>query len=424
MKRAIIIALICVASFAAFGQRLASEGWADFVPASDRHLAFGIRSAGMGGAGVAITEDYTSLFYNPANLAYIYRFEVAGALQYDALSYDSRLDGKLAGTGSDSYVKLQNLGGVIPVPTEQGGLAFGIGFVRTNSFDRRLRAEAIGDDGLSYKIDESVRGGLGKFSIGGGVQVSPIMSVGGAVEFYTGGERYSWFNDVQNPGGAHWPDTVERKIFADDITDGYAGIGARFGLSLVPNRFVQIGAYISTPTALMIDEDGIQRFDSVTTGWIVYQEDYDIVQSFELVLPWKFGGGIAVRPTSWLLFAGDAEYVDWRQIEYNKPAWILSQNRLMDDSFRATLRWSAGAEATIPVAALRLRGGYSQEPIAYLADGADRTRNTISGGLGFLVSELISLDLAAQFSDWDVDGTRLGGSYSLASIWMGMSYRF
>ncbi|MCK5833852.1 outer membrane protein transport protein [bacterium] len=407
-----------------FTQTLANSDVADFIPSSDRHLAMSIRSAGMGGAGVASSEDYTALFYNPANLAYIYRFEMAGALQYDALSFESALDSSASGTGSDSYVKLQNIGGVIPLPTKRGGVSFALGFTRTNSFDRRIRANSTGDDGLIYQIDESVKGGLGKFSLGGGIQISPMMSIGASIDLYLGGERYSWFNDIQNPGETAWPDSVERKIYADDITDEYSGIGARFGMTLVPTRFVQIGAYISTPTSLIIEEDGISRFDSITTGLETYQEDYDIVQSFEVILPWRFGAGLAIRPTEWILLAGDAEYVDWRQIEYDEPAWILSQNRLMDDSYRATLRWSAGSEFTIPIASLKLRGGFSQEPIAYLENGKDRTRNTITGGLGYLVSDLVSLDLATQFSNWNIDETRLDGDYSLTSVWLGLSYRF
>ncbi len=423
--RKLLVSMILVALPAMiFGQTLAIGDTADFIPSTDRHLPMGIRSAGMGGAGIACSEDYSALFYNPANLAYIYRFEMAGALQYDALSYEGALDGAAAGTGSDSYVKLQNLGGVIPVPTSRGGMAFGIGFTRTNSFDRRIRAQATGSDGLLYDIDESVKGGLGKFSLGGGVQVAPSMALGASLDIYSGGERYSWFNDVRNPGGTDWPDSVERKIFSDDITNSYCGVGARFGMTLVPNKIVQIGAYISTPTSIIIDEEGIQRFDSLTTGWETYQEDYNIVESFEILLPWRFGAGLALRPTDWLLFAGDAEYVDWRQTEYDEPAWILNQNRLMDDSYRATLRWSAGGEATIPMASLKLRGGFSQEPIAYLGDGDNRSRNTISGGLGYLAGDLVSLDLAMRFSDWDVEGTRLDGGYSLTSIWLGMSYRF
>ncbi|RKZ31655.1 hypothetical protein DRQ36_01160 [bacterium] len=405
-------------------QILSGDSIADPVLPADRHLPMGIRSAGMGGAGVAIAEDYSSLFYNPANLAYISRFEAAGALQFDILNYKGTLDGDASSEGSDNYIKLQSVGGVIPVPTSRGGLVFGIGFARTNTFDRRIRFKGVGDDGLIYDGDESVKGGLGKFCIGGGIQVSPYAALGMSLDFYAGGERYSWYYDRVNPGGTDWPDTVERKTILDDIRDEYSGIGARFGTLIVPNRFVQIGAYISTPTLINIDEEGVLRFDSLTTGWEVYQEDYDYIESIELTLPWRFGAGLAIRPTDWLVFAGDAEYVDWRQIEYDEPAWMLYQNRLMDDDFRPTLRWSAGGEVTIPVAAIRLRGGFSQEPIPYQVQGGDRVRNTISGGAGFILGDLVSLDMATQFSNWNADGERLDEEYRLARIWLGLSYRF
>ncbi len=422
MRKEILLAIILIPTLG-FAQILGSGDYADPIFAADRHLPMGIRSAGMGGTGVASTEDFSGIFYNPANLAYIYRFELSGALHFDALSYDSDFEGS-AKNGSDSYIKLQSLGGVIPVPTTRGGLAFGLGFTRTNSFDRRIRFSGTGEDGLIYEGDESVKGGLGKFSLGAGMQVSPFASLGMSVDLYGGGERYSWYLDVTNPGGSDWPDSVEEKIYVDDIRSEYTGVGARFGMLLVPIKYAQIGAYIATPTSIYIDQDAVQRFDSLTTGWETYEENFSYFETIEVILPWKFGAGIAIRPTDWLLFSGDAEFVDWRQLEYDEPAELLYQNRLMDDSYRSTLRWSAGGEVTIPIAALRLRGGFSQEPIAYTVQGDNRNRNTISGGFGVLIGELMTLDAALQFSDWDVEGTRLNESYDLARIWMGLSYRF
>jgi len=422
MRTEILIILLLIPIIGC-AQILADPDFADPVYAADRNLPFSIRSAGMGNIGAAMSEDFTALFYNPANLAYIYRFELSGALHYDNLSYETDFDGNI-GSGSDSYFKLQNIGCVIPVPTSRGGLAFGMGFTRTNTLDRRLTFSGTGTDGLIYDADESVKGGLGKFSLGGGIQVSPIVSLGMSADFYAGGERYAWHLDVQNPGGTEWPDTVERKIYEDDIRSEYTGIGARFGMTLVPCKYAQIGAYIATPTAIVIDEEAFQRFDSLTTGWEYYEETWNYYSTIEVVLPWKFGAGLAVRPTEWILISGDAEYVDWRQIEYNEPTDYLYQNRLMEDSYRATLRWGAGAEFTIPVAALKLRGGFAQEPIAYIVNGDGLNRNTITSGFGVLLGELMTLDAAVQFSNWDSNGERLNESYDVARISLGLSYRF
>lgn len=422
MKKATLLTAL-ILPLATFAQILASEDCADPVYSADRHLPFGVRSASMGNAGVAMSEDFTALFYNPANLAYIYRFELSGALHYDYLSYHSNFEGN-TDNGTDSYVKLQNFGAVIPVPTSRGGLAFGLGFTRTNTFDRRIRFSGTGDDGLIYDADESIKGGLGKFCIGGGVQVSPIAALGMSLDLYIGGEKYNWYLDIRNPGGTEWPDTVEQKTYVDDIRSEYSGVGARFCMTLVPSKYVQTGLYIATPTALNIDEDAFQRFDSLTTGWEYYEETWQYVNTVQIILPWKFGGGIALRPTDWILLAGDAEFVDWRQIEYDEPAAMLSQNRLMDDSFRATLRWGAGAEFTIPLASLKLRGGFAQEPMAYTVSGEDRTRNTYTGGFGILLDELMTLDTAVQYSTWNVDGERLDEEYDVARISLGLSYRF
>ncbi len=422
MNKAILITSLLL-PILVFAQTIASEDYADPVYSTDRHLPFSVRSAGMGNAGVAMAEDFTALFYNPANLAYIYRVEISGALHFDHLGYESDFEGNID-EGSDSYLKLLNAGVVIPVPTTRGGLAFGLGFTRTNTFDRQIRFSGTGNDGLIYDAQESVKGGLGKFSIGGGVQVSPIAALGMSLDLYGGGEKYGWFLDVQNPGGTSWPDTVERKTYEDDIRSEYSGVGGRFSMTIAPNRYVQMGTYIATPTLINISEDAFQRFDSLTTGWEYYEDTWSYYSTIRIVLPWKFGGGIALRPTDWMLFTGDAEFVDWRQIEYDKPPELLSQNRLMEDSYTTTLRWGAGAEFTIPVAALKLRGGFAQEPIAYTVAGKDRVRNTITGGFGVLLGELITLDAAVQISNWNVDGTRLDEQYDVARVSLGLSHRF
>jgi len=418
-----LITIIFLLPAICFGQILANSEYADPVPSVDRHLPFGIRSAGMGGTGVAVSEDLSALFYNPANLAYIYRIELTGALQYEGLKYESNFNSTLT-SGTDSYIRLQNAGVILPIPTSRGGVSFAGGFTRTNSFDRRLVFEGTGEDGLDYSGEEIVKGGLGKFSFGGGLQVSPIAALGLSMDFYAGGERFSWYLDRINPGGSDWPDSLERKIISDDIRDEYTGIGARFGTTIVPNKYVQIGVYVNTPVALTIEEDGVQRFDSIATGVEEYNEEYNIVETFELVLPWRLGAGMALRPTDWFVLAGDIEYVDWRQIEYNDPTWILEQNRLMDDSFQPTLRWSAGVEFTIPVISTKLRGGFSQEPIAYIKNADDRNRNCISGGAGILMNELLSMDIAARFSNWESGDTELKEEYKVSDIWVGLSYRF
>ena len=423
MKTASPIFLTLLFPAILFGQILAGGGEAYPVPAADRHLPMGIRAAGMG-AAVASANEYSALFYNPANLAYIYDIQMGGALHADNLGYRSALDGNSAGSGSDLFFKIQNYGLVIPLEDEFSGITLAAGFARTNSFDRTLEFRVEGDDGILYDGSEQVRGGLGKFSVGGGMQMNSALALGLSLDFYCGGEEYDWYLDRQNVAAVDWPDTLERVIHHDNIADDYYGIGARFGMLVTPARFVQLGLYFTAPTPLYIEEQGMMRSDSLTSGTEYYDEVYDYVGEIELTLPPKAGAGIALRPTDWLLLAGDAEFADWREIKYREPAWILDQNRLMDDSYRATLRWSAGTEVFVPGLSLRIRGGFSQEPIPYLESGDDRMRNGISGGLGYSIGDNTSMDLAALYSTWNAEEDRLEEDYTLSRVWLGLTCNF
>ena len=53
--------------------------------------------------------------------------------------------------------------------------------------------------------------------------------------------------------------------------------------------------------------------------------------------PTVLSGGISVQPLDWLLLAGDAEYTDWTQMEFdsNNPD-LIQENRNIKNWMRAT----------------------------------------------------------------------------------------
>jgi hypothetical protein len=102
-------------------------------------VGIGARAAGMGFAYGAVSEDGSSLFYNPAGLAQIRRIEVSGGLLHDSqsreVSFNTASDG-FPGTGNSTQkadsrtTQISHLSVAYPFPTYRGSLVLGLAYQR------------------------------------------------------------------------------------------------------------------------------------------------------------------------------------------------------------------------------------------------------------------------------------------------------
>ena len=95
----------------------------------------GARASGLGGAYIAVADDYTASYWNPAGLAQIRRIELYGALSQrnylDRTTY-FRNDTE----ASTNFTKLSSFGVVFPVPVYRGALTFALGYNLVRDWDR------------------------------------------------------------------------------------------------------------------------------------------------------------------------------------------------------------------------------------------------------------------------------------------------
>jgi long-subunit fatty acid transport protein len=393
----------------------------------------GARALGMGNAYIGISDDYSAVWWNPAGLAQIKKFEFTGGLSNFSYNNDATFMGTKT-TFSNSATSLNNIGFVFPYPTVRGSLVFAVGYNRTNDLTTGLGFGGFNpfssiiptllssdkSNNIPYQIwltdnkgtytpiqknvyqsGEVTEGGsLGNWAFSGAMDVAPNLSIGVSLFILTGSYTYTRsFREEDTKNIYNFLDTLNysnidfnKLTLEDNITGSFSGIGASFGIHYRLKDIARFGLTIKTPFRYYIKEDfstnGISLFDNGDTF------DYSTLGTgeYDVITPFVFSGGGSFSFKG-LILSGDFEWIDYTQIEFaNASADLLSLNKDIKNTFRSVVNLRGGAEYTIPDVNLKLRAGFSLYPSAYKNDPSDYDRKQISFGLGYLVDESLMLD--------------------------------
>jgi long-subunit fatty acid transport protein len=392
---------------------------ADFVeelPGTDR-LAADARSAGLGGAGIASSEESGALVTNPAAIGLLRQSEATATLVYQSRQVDSGYFGRTSSADLNSG-EVTSAGIVYPVPVYRGALSFGFHFHRQSLFDRDLIRRGQQPEGFEDELlTES--GSLDNWTVGVALQVSPRTFVGGSVTAVTGSlDRVSEFSFDPDDDGSSY-------AFASRDDLDLSGIRGSVGGLYFPSSSVRVGFRLDLP--FTVEYEGRQTVDG----------DGTFSLSDEVSYPMAAGAGVATR-TGPLLITTEAEFIPYSLLE-------LDGERLRTDTrqegYRDVVVARAGLEWTLPVP-VRLRAGYRYEPdpfrliLAEVTDPSDpalatmevaeftRERHVVTAGAGFLLEGAMSLDLAAEWSRSEKTGTNVDQNDEIVRLHFSTAYRF
>jgi hypothetical protein len=355
---------------------------ADDVPPTNRDIPFldrdeiGARWAAMGGACIALVDDGSAVYYNPAGLGKIRRIEVLGTFNRRSLNIDSKWFGD-GDQSSVSATRLENVAVSYPFPTYRGSLVLTGSVHRTTSYDQYLDRRAV-EDLIEYHDVEERKVTLTAWTGAFSVQLSPNVFVGGEAHFYTGGlefddHLYPW-GDCPSPGAT----------FSQHADLG--GFGGSVGLVYMPHPLFSFGLNARTPQRITLDGTEIYTDD----GAGCYQERQGI--NYDVDLPFSVGLGMAVTPTD-LAIAFDVVYTDWHELDFPGMVRDIETGKFLYD---ATTDIRAGVEYSVPLFPLRLRAGYAYVPLELNLFEVKSQRQKFSLGAGTLVEGALTLDAAWQ----------------------------
>jgi len=418
MKRYLICLLILALSPALWGQDL---GRFEEVTAGN-FFGLGARQMSMGGAGIAASLDGAALYYNPAALARIHRIEFQLGLTHQKFSnetsqepgrYDS-LASIVNSAGIDqTKTRLGSLILTIPVPTYRGSLSVAFGINRIMSFDRASlfnvidrRADGLVVDDYSKEFET---GSIYLYSAGAGIEVSPSLSVGLALNVYSGKDdfiyNYSYLDETND-----YSESLRRQV-----TEDYIGASLKGGLLARPNDRLAIGLTVETPLDWQVEQ-------TVLEGDIGETVEYDLMR------PFIFGTGAAFS-IGRLTLTGDAEYADWSQMSYNDNPDMEIDNDSLTLLYRDVVTLRGGAEYQFPNLGLALRAGLFSQPLPYDKPFIEKDQKGFSLGAGWLIDQILLLEVAYLDGSFTRRYTPANGIPALADdsyrrVYATLSYRY
>jgi len=398
MEKTMKVVLACVLLFWASESRSQEQ-----VFQLGNHFGVGARAMGMGGASIAVSEDWTGSYWNPAGLAQIRKMELLGALSHLA-SRDEASFGNSMTPATNNFTHLNSLGFVFPVPTYRGSLVFAGGFHRARPFDGHFEFRWFNpspNDSVNQSWTELETGALSEWSFAGAVDITPNLSLGGALNLWTGDDDYKFSFQEQDNLDIY---TFRTYRLDDAIETNYRGVNLKLGALYRANRALRLGATVSTPLTLTAKENW-------STGERLVKDDGKVTDTMEsgrfeykIRSPLSLSGGASLIVGN-LLLAGDAEWNDWSQVEYqtDPPLAKLSRteaNLAINEKYRSTVRGRLGAELQLPLVGVSLRGGYLFDPSPLKDAPKDFDRQFVTFGAGFLLDRQVKVDLAYVRGWW------------------------
>lgn len=456
----------------------------DALRLSDIGLGANARALGMGNAYHALSDDFSGSSFNPAGLGLVRRMEFSGSLNFNQFNNETTLF-RTTTEADNLATDFGAINFVFPFPTFRGSLVFGIGYTKerslnnivgfngfntgNNSMIQNLTSSNNQDmrdiafySGVSYeaagggdttlvagRLNQSgeyqTEGSIGKWAFSGAIEVAKNAFFGATLNLYTGSMKWNsdfYEDDSQNIYGSNFPLDPSDPTTADldyfyynQLLDwDISGYDLKLGFLAQPNKYTRFGLSIKFPTTFSINEFYSQYGEAkFNTGNLYPSDTYEYESEYDITTPYVFtaGGSFNVRG---LILSGDVSVIDFTQMEFSDgldASFMRDLNKDIEDNFRTVVNFNAGAEYAIPMIGLRLRGGFIYNPSPYDGDPAEYDRKYVTGGIGLLMNESISLDAAIAHGWWETYGdnydsevSRTFQKISVNNMLFTISYRF
>lgn len=450
MKKLCLASLVLVVFFNPDVQETNAQYHADALRYTFELPGQDAANMGMGGASVALGQDFGSFVMNPATSA-------MGTTSYFSFGLGTRdvreTDTYLNQTRdfADTQTGITNFGFVFQAPTERGALSLGIGYSQTADFNRALSINAFndastitdffleaGDDffepafnafaidtftvngeefiesswrppfsseyvGVDQFAEMTERGQMGEYTLFAGTEFIENLFVGLAVNVPSGSYSYRRTFIEDQPEIEN--DYDIQTIFTDEVIDAsVSGFNARIGAVYKFLPWFNIGASYTTQTNLEVSESFSNLINTTFIDGEVWEDEFSAVFDYSITRPSRFSLGAAIDDFSGFSAAFTAERVDYSNIRLtfeDERVLERNENLLIQELYQDVINFRAGVSYNF-ADMVRIRGGYAYYPAARVAtpDAPNSDRQFFSGGLGFGLADGLTLDFSVQMAQW------------------------
>lgn len=376
----------------------------------------GARAIGQGSAFIAVADDATAASWNPGALIQLEKPELSVVGSFLSTRQEDFDTGSIGWLSlSDETVSRGDLNyASVAYPFRVFGknMVAALNYQQIYDFHMDLNLDAVTVSPLStfnQKISVESEGGVGALTPAISVLVTPKISLGVAVNFYTdeffGNNAWKQktrvttsgvFDGMDIPSRTDSFDTTFKNFQAVNVT-----IGVLYDIWEKEDKLLTFGAVYDTPYTA--DVDRITSRSSLSP----YSREH-----FEIDHPMSFGAGLGFRYNDALSFSLDVTWTDWSVYKQKRkedglktrPLGGAPLEREIDDTYAVrfgTEYLIFGKKVIVPV-----RGGLFYDPRPSLGNPTDVYGFSVGSGITF---KRFSLDGAYQFR-WarDVDGEDFG----------------
>jgi hypothetical protein len=214
----------------------------------------GTRAYGLANNFVALSNDQSGLFWNPAGLAFVPSREIQVSL--DALSQRANTDFfDQGGTSVVQRLRLVNLGYMHAFPASQGGLTIAGALQNPYTFDDvRSFSGSYQSGGNTVFESKNLKnyGSLNFWTGGFGLQVAEGLGVGVSASFVMGSAQGE--NIVYRDTNGVLSDSINDN-YDDNVTRSYMGYDIRFGLLYNFAKHFNVGLRFVLPQTIWFTQD-------------------------------------------------------------------------------------------------------------------------------------------------------------------------
>jgi long-subunit fatty acid transport protein len=435
-----------------------AQNYSDALLLSEPGLYSGARALGMGNSYIALSDDYSAVFSNPAGLGLIKNFGLSAAVNSNSFNNSTSFLGNNSNT-SRNNIYLSQFGFVFPVPTIQGSLVFSLGYNKLKDFNSIVEFDGFNNDNtsmiqyitgdvndvapltydvaLSYEVrdpltgnyirDETLidgmlnqsgtiktEGSIGAWSFAASTEVSKGFFVGGTFNLLSGKykrDRDYYEDDTRDVYGNNlelFPgDSTTRdfqSFYLNDIIDwDLNGWDLLLGVLYRWEDSFKFGVTVKFPSHFTIKESYFVDLSSEFRSTI-YELGEPIVDEikYDINTPFEFSAGAAGSVENITISAG-AKVIDYKQMEFTSgfdKNDRIEKNKDIEDLFRTAVTLNIGAEIQFPSLPFvaRIGGIYMQSP--YLDDPAEFDKKYLTAGLGFNFQNSFRIDIGYAFGWW------------------------
>ncbi len=474
--------------FIIFCQPAFSQNFNDVLRLSEPGLQSSARALGMGNSFIAVDDDYSAVYFNPAGLGLIKRFEIAGSMNFNSYNNQTSFFQNSIDAARTNF-EFNQLGVVAPIPTIKGSWVIAFGYNKSKDFNRTIEFDGFNGSnnsliqditgiyndeipltnsiGLAYEVRDSEgdylrdtsliagrlnqsgkikrEGNVGNWSAAASVEISKGLYIGGTLSFLSGtfksiSDYYE--DDTQNlyntsvqldPNDSRTADF--ESFYMNDVIDwDLSGWDFKIGLLYQFNRKARFGVNIKFPSYYTIEELYSYKAESeFGTGTIFEISELTDKIEYQVKTPFELSVGLSSK----LLFgivSGQITVIDYKQMGFTDGLGLqyrVEKNNEIEDLFRTTLNFNVGAEIKVPILPLRGRVGFIYNQSPYLDDPAKFDKKYFTLGAGIILGSKVSLDIGYAHGWWQNYGdnyssevSRTFQDISVDKIIMSISSRF